>query len=56
VSFAAANRFARKNYQIAMIGRDRKSLDELEQKLQDAGFSAKGFVGDARMKIRCEAR
>lgn len=47
VSFAAANRFARENYQIAMIGRNRRSLDDLEHKLQDTNFSAQGFVGDA---------
>jgi NAD(P)-dependent dehydrogenase (short-subunit alcohol dehydrogenase family) len=47
VSFAVANRFAQENFQTAMVGRNRQSLYEFEQKLQDAGFSAKGFVGDA---------
>lgn len=47
VSFAAANRFAREDFQIAMIGRDRESLADFERKFQAAGFSAKGFVGDA---------
>ena len=48
VSFAAANRFARENFKVAMIGRKRESLDDFERKLQVSGFSAKGFVGDAK--------
>jgi short-subunit dehydrogenase len=47
VSLALANRFARENFQIAMVGRNRKSLDEFEKQLQDSGFTAQGFVGDA---------
>ncbi len=47
VSFAAANRFAREGFQIAMIGRRRESLNEFEQELKGAGYAAKGFIGDA---------
>lgn len=47
VSLAVANRFARENFQIAMVGRRRESLDGFERQLQDSGFTAKGFVGDA---------
>lgn len=47
VSFAVANRFAQENFQIAMIGRNRQSLNDFESKLQNAGFTARGFVGDA---------
>jgi NADP-dependent 3-hydroxy acid dehydrogenase YdfG len=51
VSFAVANRFALENFQIAMVGRRREALDEFERKFQDAGFSAKGFVGDAANEV-----
>lgn len=47
VSLAVANRFARENFQIAMVGRSRQSLDDFERKLRDANFTAQGFVGDA---------
>lgn len=47
VSLAVARRFARENFQIAMVGRKRESLDEFERKLNDEGFAVKGFVGDA---------
>lgn len=47
VSLAVANRFGRENFQIAMVGRKRESLDEFEQNLNDSGITAKGFVGDA---------
>lgn len=47
MSLAVANRFARENFQIAMVGRSRKSLDEFERELRESGFTAHGFVGDA---------
>ncbi len=47
VSLAVAKRFAKENFQIAMVGRRRESLDEFEQQLTDEGLTAKGFVGDA---------
>lgn len=47
ISFAVASRFARENFQIAMVGRSGASLNDFERKLQASGFSAKGFVGDA---------